>query len=99
MTVIFWQLIRTAPEDRDVDAVNAAVEQAGQLWALLDNQLDGSDYVNGPAPTIADIPVGCSVSRWYAMDVERPSLPNLEAWHQRLQERPTYQDHVMMPLT
>ena len=99
MTVIFWQLIRTAPEARDVDAVNAAVEQAGQLWALLDNQLNGSDYVNGPAPTIADIPVGCSVSRWYAMDVERPSLPNLEAWHQRLQERPTYQDHVMMPLT
>ncbi|MDA1091205.1 MAG: glutathione S-transferase family protein [Proteobacteria bacterium] len=99
MTVIFWQLVRTAPEDRDMDAVHAAVEKAGKFWGLLDKQLGGGDYVTGKTPSLADIPVGCAVSRWYAMDVERPSLPNLKAWHERLQERPAYQGHVMMPLT
>ena len=99
MTVIFMALLRTAPVDRDMDAVDTAVEQAGQMWALLDKQLETGDYLTGNEPTIADIPVGCSVSRWYAMDVDRPSLPNLEAWHDKLKERPAYQDHVIMPLS
>ena len=98
MTVIFWALIRTEPEDRDMDAVNKAVEQAAALWTLLDAQLAKADYLTGDEPTMADIPAGCAVNRWYVMDLERPSLPNLEAWHARLKDRSAYQDHVMMPL-
>ncbi len=98
MTVIFWALVRTKPEGRDMNAVNAAVEEAAQMWTLLDKQLENGDYLTGNAPAIADIPVGCSVSRWYAMDVKRPSLANLEAWHERLKQRAPYQDHVIMPL-
>ena len=98
MTVIFWALIRTAPEDRDMDAVNKAVGQAAESWTLLDAQLAGADFVTGDGPTMADIPVGCSVNRWYTMEVDRPSLPNLEAWHVRLKDRAPYQEHVIMPL-
>ena len=98
MTVIFWALIRTAPEGRDMAAVNAAVEQAGQMWTLLDRQLEGRDYLTGSEPTIADIPVGCSAARWFTMEVERPALPRLEAWYERIKDRPGYQDHVIMPL-
>ena len=98
MTVIFWALIRTAPEDRDMDAVDKAVGQAAELWTLLDAQLAKADFLTGDEPTMADIPAGCSVNRWYAMEVERPNLPNLEAWHGQLKERPAYQDHVIMPL-
>ena len=98
MTVIFWALIRTEPEDRDMDAVNKAVERAAALWTLLDAQLAKADYLTGDEPTMADIPAGCAVNRWYVMDLERPSLPNLEAWHARLKDRSAYQDHVMMPL-
>ncbi len=57
-----------------------------------------ADYLTGDGPTLADIPAGCAVNRWYVMDVDRPSLPNLEAWHARLADRSAYQDHVMMPL-
>ncbi len=99
MTVIFWALVRTAPEDRDMDAVNAAVKQAGDMWDLLDKQLEKHDYLTGDAPTIGDIPVGCSVARWFTMDVERPPLPRLEAWYDRLKDRAPYRDHVIMPLT
>ena len=98
MTEIFRALIRTEPEDRDMDAVNKAIEQAAGLWTLLDAQLAKADYLTGDGPTMADIPAGCAVNRWYVMDVDRPSLPNLEAWHARLADRSAYQDHVMMPL-
>jgi glutathione S-transferase len=33
------------------------------------------------------------------MDTERPSLPNVEAWHERLKQRPGFQKYVMQPLT
>jgi len=99
MTVIFWQMIRTAPEDRDMDAVNAAVALAGKFWSMADAQLATHDYLTGDAPTIGDIPAGCSVARWFAIDIDRPSLPRLEAWFERLKDRPAYQDHVVMPLT
>ena len=98
MTAIFLALIRTASEDRDRNAVDKAVEQAAELWTLLDAQLAKADFVTGDEPTMADIPIGCSVNRWYAMEVDRPALVNLEAWHGRLKDRPAYQDHVMMPL-
>ncbi len=97
MTVIFWSLVRTEPEDRDMDAVNKAIEQAA-AWTLLDAQLANANYLTGVAPTMADIPAGCAVNRWYVLDLDRPALPNLEAWHARLKDRSAYQDHVMMPL-
>ncbi len=98
ITVIFLALIRTEPEDRDMDAVSKAVDQAAELWTLLDAQLAKADYLTGDAPTMADIPAGCAVNRWYVLDIERPSLPNLEAWHTRLKDRSSYKDHVMMPM-
>jgi len=33
------------------------------------------------------------------MEIERPEMPNLEAWHDRLTTRPAYQDNVMVPFT
>ena len=32
---------------------------------------------------------------YFNVDVERPCLPNVEAWYKRLTERTAYQDHVM----
>ena len=62
-------------------------------------QLEGKRYVAGAHFTMGDIPVGCFVHRWYALDVERPDLKNVEAWYERLKARPAYAKHVMPPLT
>jgi glutathione S-transferase len=35
--------------------------------------------------------------KYYNLDIERPALPNLEAWYARLCERPAYQLHAMIP--
>jgi len=99
MTVIFWTLIRTAVEDRDLRALEKAIIAAGDIWAIVDQHLSRQDFMTGPEPTMGDIPLGCAAYRWHEMDFERPDLPNLTAWYQRLNSRPAYQQHVMLPLT
>ncbi len=44
---------------------------------------------------MGDISLGAVAYRYYNAAVDRPSLPNLEAWYQRLCERPAFQTHVM----
>ena len=31
------------------------------------------------------------------LQIERPEIPNVEKWYERLQERPGYREHVMIP--
>ena len=98
MTVIFWTLIRTAPQDRNPDALAKAVAKASRLLAMLDHHLADRDFVCGDAPSCGDIPVGGFVNRWFNLDIERPDLKNLARWYQALSARPAFQDHVMLPL-
>jgi glutathione S-transferase len=99
MRQIFWGLVRTPAEKRDMAAIKKAAADAGKLWARLDQKLEGRLYVAGQHLTMGDIPVGCFVHRWYALDVERPELRNVRAWYERLKARPAYAKHVMPPLT
>ncbi len=96
---LFLGLIRTAPEKRDMKAIEASAESVKGALALLDGHLAGRAYVNGDSFTVADIPVGCAVYRWYALPTEHPNLPNLRAWYERLTKRRPYAEHVMLPLT
>jgi glutathione S-transferase len=95
---VFHGLIRTAPEHRDMEAVSAAAKATGEALAILDDWLDGRDFVCGDTFTMGDIPLGFAVYRWYALDIERPDRPNVRAWYERLCERPGYQEHIMIPL-
>ncbi len=99
MTTVFWQLIRTAAEDQNPEAIDKAVALAASHFAKLDDHLGDRDYLLGDQPSMADIPVGCSAYRWFNLDVTRPAMPKLEAWFDRLIARPGYQDHVVMELT
>ena len=95
----FWGLIRTAPEKRDMAAIKKSAVDAGKVWARLDQKLEGKHYVAGQHFTMGDIPIGCFVHRWYALDIERPDLKNVKAWYERLKTRPAYAKHVMAPLS
>jgi len=99
MRIVFWGLIRTPPEKRDMAAIKKAAEDAGKLWGRLDGWLEGKKYVAGAHFTMGDIPVGCFAHRWFALDIARPELKNVQAWYARLQARPAYAKHVMPPLT
>jgi glutathione S-transferase len=48
---------------------------------------------------MADIPLGVTAYRWFTLDIERPPMPNLEAWYERLRARGPYSATVMSPLS
>ena len=99
ITPVFWGLIRTPPEKRDRKAIDDGVEKLAQAFQVLEQSLEGRDYVGGKPFTMGDIPLGTFVYRWNALDVRRPSLPRVAAYYGRLQQRPAYKKHVMLPLS
>lgn len=99
MGYLFWGLVRNSPAHQDKDKQAAAARNLGELWGMVDRALEGRDYLVGDELSIGDIPLGCFMWRWSNLDVARPTLPNLEAWHQRLKGRAAFQRNVMLPLT
>jgi len=99
LRIAFWQLIRTPAEKRDMMAVDAARLRVIKTLQILDAQLTGKKFIGGTTFTMGDIPIGVGAYRWFALNLERPPMRNLETWYRRLTERPAYQQHVMLPLT
>ena len=99
LTPVFWGLIRTPPEKRNMASIEAEAEKVGQAFQALEQSLEGRDHVAGKSFTMGDIPLGTFVHRWYALAVKRPELPGVEAYYERLQQRAPYKKHVMLPLS
>jgi glutathione S-transferase len=99
MRNVFWGLIRTPPEKRDMKAIEEGCKKSAELAAILDQILAQRAHVAGAAFTMGDIPIGCEVQRWMRVPIERPPLPNVEAWFERLGQRPAFRKHVDLPLT
>lgn len=102
MTTIFWGLVRTLAENRDMAKIAAAAEKAHEAFVMLDRALSGRAFVGGDTFTMGDIPIGAMAFRWLNLDVAdvpRPPLPALEAWYARLLDRPAYWTWVAQPMT
>ncbi len=92
---LFFATVRTEPEARDPAVVAHWAREAAEVLGLLDAHLASLPYVAGERFTMGDIPLGCVVYRWLNVEADRPSLPHLAAWHERLAARPAYRKHVM----
>lgn len=99
MLPVFWGLIRTPPEERDMKAITENAAKLVDCFGVLDKALAGRAYVAGDDFTMGDIPVGAMCWRYSQLDIDHGSQPNLEAWHGRLQERPAFKEHIMLPLS
>ena len=99
MRPVFWGLIRTPAEKRDPKAIEEGRQQSIRLAEVLNKHLEKNSYVTGDAFTMGDIPIGCEVQRYMRVPVERPSLPKLEAWFERLRERPAFRQKVDIQLS
>ena len=95
----FFGLVRTPPEERDQAGIATAIEKTAGNLAIFDAHLAGRDYVTGPSLSMADMPLGVTAHRWFTLDIERPLMPNLEAWYERLCARAPYRATVMAPLS
>ncbi len=99
MRPVFWGLIRTAPEKRDMEAIEEGRRKCIELLAIPEAALAGRKYVGGERFTMGDIPLGCEVQRWMRVPIERPAFANVQAWFDRLCERPAFRKIVDLPLS
>lgn len=94
---LFWGFYRTPEEKRDWPAIREAMERCARCYRLLDGQLAARAYLAGDRLTMADVPAGTTLYRYFELEIERPPVPRVEAWYRRLAERPAYREHVMIP--
>jgi len=65
-----------------------------QMKLLNDHLAANGPYMLGERFTLADIPVGLVVNRWFSLaGLERPEYPALSAYYELLTERPAYRAH------
>lgn len=83
----FWQLIRTPPGQRDPLLIETARDSGENKLALLNAHLTAREFVAGSSFTMGDIPLGCSVDRWYKLPLVRQSHPHVERWYAALCRR------------
>ncbi len=91
--------MRTPPEKRDPDAIEAARKTCAELLRIPERYLAERPYVAGEELTIGDIPLGCHVQLWMRLPIERPAQPHLTAWFERLCARAAYRKIVDIPLS
>ena len=94
---IFWPRVRTSAAARDETALAAAIDRFEGHLARLADQLGDRPHVCGEAFTAADIVIGHVLYRWFTIDIPRAANPRVEAYYDRLKERPAYRTHVMVP--
>ena len=90
----FMARVRQSPAHQDPAAIAASVAGWNRHMAILESQLARtSAYAAGAAFTLADIVLGLSTHRWFAAPIERPPLPAVAAYYERLSERPAFLAH------
>jgi glutathione S-transferase len=90
----FMSLVRGSPVHGDAQAVAASVAAWNRHMAILEGLLARAGaFVTGPDFTLADIVLGVSTNRWFMTPMERPRLPAVEAYHERLSRRAGFLRH------
>lgn len=94
---VFWAFYRTPDHLRIWDVIEKNVARCAEHFRLLDRHLASRAFLCGDEITLADVPAGTALYRYFELEIERPDVPHVEAWYRRLSERPAYRQHVMRP--
>ena len=81
----FRGMIRTAPENRDMDAIKPVVLPCQQM-SIINNILAENTFATGDTFTMGDIPLGIAW-RWFNMPIDQEEYPHLKRWVDALGER------------
>jgi glutathione S-transferase len=86
----FVQWVRTPAERRDPAAAARSVQATERLLGLLEAHLATRAYMAGDDFTMADVPIGCELHRWFGLPGDlyvRPAWPRLERYFAALRDR------------
>lgn len=98
---VFWGLIRTKPNDRNMNSIYENINLCHREMELFDDYLTGKHFVAGKMFSMGDIPAGCAIYRYYGLPekiMRRPYFKNIRAWYDRLKKRSAFKNCVMLPL-
>jgi glutathione S-transferase len=91
---VFHGLVVKNPAFQAPDIIAAGVKDWAKQLQLLDEHLIANGpYMMGKAFTIADIPVGLVVNRWFGIEFDKPKFKTLTAYYDRLAMRPAFRAH------
>lgn len=90
----FLGLVAKLPAFQDAKLIESGIGDWTRQMTLLDGHLaQGGRYLMGERFTLADIPAGLVVNRWFSIPFIKPELRALSAYYDRLAERPAYRAH------
>lgn len=82
------------PSHQESQALAAGCADWSRHMAILDARLAATGaYVAGAAFTLADIPIGLSVNRWFETPLDHAHLPHVSAYYALLNDRPGFRLH------
>jgi glutathione S-transferase len=97
---LFWGLVRTPPEKRDLATLQTTADQNAEVWRILDAHLEGRRFAEDDRFTLADIALGTYARRWFGVEgVTKPELANLRAWYDQPRSREGFKLYVAPPLS
>ena len=87
----FMSLVRQSPAHQNAQLLAAACKGWTWTMGILNQQLQKTGrYIAGDRFTLADIPIGLSVNRWYETPLEHANYPAVRAYYERLTGRDGY---------
>jgi glutathione S-transferase len=91
----FLGLVRQHPAFQDTAASAQSAKAWNRLMQILEAQLqhNGTGYVTGPHFTLADLVLALAAHRWLMTPIDRPALPAILAWVDRLMAHEGYRLH------
>jgi glutathione S-transferase len=102
----FVQIVRFAPEKRDMAMISANIPKAAELWKVVDRQLAQTKWLTGDNFTAGDIPLAILAYTWMELKLadvglaeHRVTLPNMWRWYDQLQAMKNYREVVQIGLT
>ena len=97
---VFWALVRTPPEQRDVAAIQKDADAEAAVWRIADHHLATRRFIEGDEFSIADIAIGAYARRWLGVEgIIRPKQPHLERWLKNLASRPGFAEFIARPMS
>jgi glutathione S-transferase len=89
----FSALVRRNPAFDDERQIEASKADWARMVGILDAVLSRQSHVAGDGFTLADIPIGLSVNRWFMTPMDKPGFPAVAAYYDRLSRRPAFLTH------
>lgn len=86
--------VRNSVAEPDLERLDHSVKAWTRHVSILDDQLEQTGgFVAGESFSVADIPIGLSVNRWFMTPFDRPEFPAVSAYYERLSTRPAFMKH------